>query len=96
MARAPSIKLPAEGFVVRRRLLLGLLPALLAGMATLASAAPTVAAGGAVARELGLLASGGTDYHGDDEPYAEAIAETWVPPAIAEEVLAALRIGSMA
>ena len=58
--------------------------------------AATVAAVGAVARELGLLASGGTDYHGDDEPYAEAIAETWVPPAIAEEVLAALRIGSMA
>jgi hypothetical protein len=48
MARAPSIKLPAEGFVVRRRLLLGLLPALLAGMATLASAAPTVAAGGVI------------------------------------------------
>jgi len=41
-----------------------------------------------VARELGLLASGGTDYHGDGETYAEAIAETWVPPAIAEEVLA--------
>ena len=58
--------------------------------------AATVAAVGAVARELGLLASGGTDYHGDDEPYAEAIAETWVPPAIGEEVLAALRIGTVA
>jgi len=58
--------------------------------------AATVAAVGAVARELGLLASGGTDYHGDDEPYAEAIAETWVPPAIAREVQAALRIGAVA
>jgi hypothetical protein len=58
--------------------------------------AATVAAVGAVARELGLLTSGGTDYHGDDEPYAEAIAETWVPPAIGEEVLAALRIGAVA
>ena len=55
-----------------------------------------MAAVGAVARELGLLASGGTDYHGDGEAYAEAIAETWVPPAIARDVLAALRIEAVA
>ena len=52
--------------------------------------AATVAAVAAVARELGLLPSGGTDYHGDDETYAEAIAETWVPPGIADGVLVAL------
>jgi predicted metal-dependent phosphoesterase TrpH len=55
--------------------------------------AATVAAVGALARDLGLLASGGTDYHGDDETYAEAIAETWVPPEIATGVMAALRVG---
>ncbi|HEY5495774.1 MAG TPA: hypothetical protein VIK16_03875, partial [Candidatus Limnocylindrales bacterium] len=58
--------------------------------------AETVSAVGAVAREHGLLASGGTDYHGDDEPYAEAIAETWVPPAIAAGILAALEVGAVA
>ena len=58
--------------------------------------AATVSAVEAVARDLGLLASGGTDYHGDDESYAEAIAETWVPPAIAAGVLAALAVGAVA
>ena len=58
--------------------------------------AATVSAVEAVARDLGLLASGGTDYHGDDESYAEAIAETWVPPAIATGVLAALAVGAVA
>jgi len=55
--------------------------------------AATVASVGAVARDLGLLPSGGTDYHGDDETYAEAIAETWVPPEIAAGVRDALEIG---
>jgi len=58
--------------------------------------AATVAAVGAVARDLGLLPSGGTDFHGDDETYAEALAETWVPPEIAAGVLAALRAGVVA
>ena len=58
--------------------------------------AATVAAVGAVARDLGLLPSGGTDFHGDDETYAEAIGETWVPPEIAAGVLAALRVGIVA
>jgi hypothetical protein len=52
--------------------------------------AASVAAVGAVAGDLGLLRSGGTDYHGDGETYAEAIAETWVPPQIATGVMAAL------
>jgi hypothetical protein len=58
--------------------------------------AATVAAVGAVARDLHLLPSGGTDYHGDGETYAEAIAETWVPPEIAAGVLAALEPGVVA
>ena len=58
--------------------------------------AATVAAVGAVARDLGLVPSGGTDYHGDDETYAEAIGETWVPPEIAAGVLAALQVGVVA
>ena len=48
---------------------------------------------GAVAEDLGLLPSGGTDYHGDGETYAEAIAETWVPPQIATGVMAVLGAG---
>jgi predicted metal-dependent phosphoesterase TrpH len=58
--------------------------------------AATVAAVGSVARDLGLLPSGGTDFHGDDETYAEAIGETWVPPEIAAGVLAALQVGVVA
>ena len=54
--------------------------------------AATVASVGAVARDLRLLPSGGTDFHGDDETYAEAIGETWVPREIAAGVLAALRV----
>ena len=58
--------------------------------------AATVAAVGAVARDLGLLPSGGTDFHGDDETYAEAIGETWVPAEIAAGVRAALQAGIVA
>ena len=42
--------------------------------------AATVKAVGAVADSLGLLATGGTDYHGDLGTYAEAHADLWVPP----------------
>jgi predicted metal-dependent phosphoesterase TrpH len=55
--------------------------------------AATVKAMAAVARDLGLLQSGGTDFHGDGETYAEAIAETWIPPEIGAGVLAALHVG---
>jgi len=37
-----------------------------------------------------LVASGGTDFHGDEETYAAAIAETWVPDDVAEAIVAAL------
>ncbi len=47
--------------------------------------APAVAGLREVADELRLVATGGTDYHGDRETYAEAHAELWFPtPAEAE------------
>jgi 3',5'-nucleoside bisphosphate phosphatase len=52
---------------------------------------PIVDAVGAVAIELGLLATGGSDYHGDTGPYAAAHAELWVPPEVGERLAAALR-----
>ena len=51
---------------------------------------PTVAAVGAVARDLRLVATGGSDYHGDRETYAEAHAGLWVPPSVEAPVRAAL------
>lgn len=41
--------------------------------------AETVAAVGAVATRLGLVPTGGSDYHGDRETYAQAHATLWVP-----------------
>jgi len=41
-----------------------------------------VAEVGAVAAELGLVATGGSDYHGDLGPYAETHASLWVPPDV--------------
>jgi predicted metal-dependent phosphoesterase TrpH len=48
--------------------------------------AATVAAVAGVARDLGLLATGGSDYHGDAGPYAEAHAGLWVPPEVGDEL----------
>jgi len=50
----------------------------------------TVAAVSAVASELGLIATGGSDYHGDLGLYAEAHAGLWVPPEVGERLLTAL------
>jgi predicted metal-dependent phosphoesterase TrpH len=55
--------------------------------------APTVEAVGVVARSLGLLPTGGTDYHGDTGTYAEAHAQTWVPPEVGDALLAVNRQG---
>jgi len=44
----------------------------------------------AVAEELRLVPTGGTDYHGDLGPYAEAHAALWVPPEVADAVHQAL------
>lgn len=43
----------------------------------------TVAGVGEVARTLGLVPTGGSDYHGDTGSYAEAHAALWVPPEVA-------------
>jgi len=49
---------------------------------------PTTAAVGAVATELGLIATGGTDYHGDLGSYADSHASLWVPPEVGTTLLA--------
>ncbi len=54
---------------------------------------PTTEAVAAVAAELGLLATGGSDYHGDRGPYAESHARLWVPPAAGEALLARIAPG---
>lgn len=52
----------------------------------------TVEAVGAIARDLGLIATGGSDYHGDLGTYAEAHASMWVPPAVGAGLLRALSV----
>ncbi|HEY6014462.1 MAG TPA: PHP domain-containing protein [Candidatus Limnocylindrales bacterium] len=47
---------------------------------------PTTQAMAAAAAELGLVPTGGTDYHGDTGTYAEAHAQLWVPPEVGTEV----------
>jgi len=51
----------------------------------------TIAALARVARDLSLVPTGGSDYHGDRETYAEAHAGLYVPDAVAELLHAALR-----
>jgi predicted metal-dependent phosphoesterase TrpH len=50
----------------------------------------TIAALSDVARELALVPTGGSDYHGDTGTYAAAHAELWVPPEVGRGLLAAL------
>jgi predicted metal-dependent phosphoesterase TrpH len=54
--------------------------------------APTVEAVGAVARSLGLIATGGSDYHGDLGSYADEHAALWVPPEVGEVLLRTLGV----
>ena len=51
----------------------------------------TVTAVGAVARELGLIATGGSDYHGDTLSYAEAHAALHVPDVVGDALRDAIR-----
>ncbi len=55
--------------------------------------AATTAAVGEVAASLGLLTTGGTDYHGDLGSYAESHATLWVPPEVGERMLARVAAG---
>jgi len=50
----------------------------------------TVEAVGHVAEEASLVATGGSDYHGDLEPYAASHAALWVPPTVEAPLRAAL------
>jgi predicted metal-dependent phosphoesterase TrpH len=50
----------------------------------------TVAAVRVVADELGLLATGGSDYHGDTETYAEAHAALSIPESVATNLVASI------
>jgi len=45
---------------------------------------------GRVADELGLVKTGGSDFHGDTGTYAEVHATTWVPAVVGERLLNAL------
>jgi len=45
-----------------------------------------------VAGQLGLIATGGTDYHGDLGSYAEAHATLWVPDEVGPPVRTALQV----
>jgi predicted metal-dependent phosphoesterase TrpH len=47
----------------------------------------TVASVGGVAVALRLVATGGSDYHGDTGTYAEVHAELWVPPEVADAII---------
>ena len=50
----------------------------------------TVGSVASVAAALGLLATGGSDYHGDLGPYAETHAQLWVPHEVGDRLTAAL------
>jgi hypothetical protein len=52
--------------------------------------ADEVASVGRVAAELNLLASGGTDFHGDRETYAQAHAALWLPDDVGATAAAAI------
>lgn len=52
-----------------------------------AFARPTVEAVAGVAAALGLVPTGGSDYHGDTGSYAEIHAGLWVPPAVGDTLL---------
>jgi predicted metal-dependent phosphoesterase TrpH len=79
----PSLAHFAEG-PERRSLMAELIAAGLQGLEVYHGSfdAPTVERMHAVATELRLLETGGTDFHGDRETYAEAHARLWVPPEV--------------
>jgi 3',5'-nucleoside bisphosphate phosphatase len=50
----------------------------------------TVAAMAELAEVNGLIATGGSDYHGDLGPYTESHAQLWVPPEVGHTLVATL------
>jgi predicted metal-dependent phosphoesterase TrpH len=82
--------------VTRRDLVQELVDAGLAGLEVYYRSfdRPTTEAMAVVATELRLLATGGSDYHGDTGTYAESHARLWVPPEVGpalQDALAAVR-----
>ncbi len=77
---------------LRRSVLVGLREAGLGGLEVYYRTfdSGTVAALEAIATELDLVPTGGSDYHGDTGTYAEAHAQLWVPPAVADRLAEAL------
>jgi hypothetical protein len=57
---------------------------------------PTTEAMAETATSLGLVPTGGTDYHGDTGTYAQSHAALWVPPEVADGVRGAGVVGSFA
>ena len=55
---------------------------------------PTVHALRRVATDLRLVMTGGTDYHGDRETYAEAHAQLWLPQEVEESFRTAIGFGA--
>ena len=53
---------------------------------------PTVTTLKRIAADLRLLPTGGTDYHGDRESYAEAHAQLWIPEDVATGVRRSLEV----
>jgi predicted metal-dependent phosphoesterase TrpH len=51
---------------------------------------PTTEAMAQLAASMGLLATGGSDYHGDTGTYAESYARMWVPPEVGDALVGAL------
>ncbi len=83
----------------RRGLMTELIDAGLQGLETHHGSfdAPTVERLHELAQELKLLETGGTDFHGDRETYAEAHARLWVPPDVEAPLRQALaRDGGLA
>jgi predicted metal-dependent phosphoesterase TrpH len=56
---------------------------------------PTTEAVKGVARELRLVETGGSDYHGDLGTYAESHSRLWVPPEVADGIVGAGVVGSL-
>ena len=54
----------------------------------------TTSALAGLARECRLVPTGGSDYHGDGGPYAEAHARLWVPPEVADGLRTAIAASS--
>ena len=55
---------------------------------------PAVADVRGVQEELGLVATGGTDYHGDFGLYAESHSMLWVPPEVGPRLLDSIAAGA--